>query len=219
MKSTPRETKFMQFQKSLVREHYTRSAWCIYGISRSGAVSREQKWNNLLLRREAALNNLSSLLSTLVHDIKEFKNKNTTYDPYVTKIIVQLCKILIYYDIVRNTLIKKRNEASSIGESEKNLVHHFGFSKKNTVNKNMSIDCESDQHRKIKPAMNQIEEEEKDSSFDWANRDDPEKGVARSTSSRSKKLFSSATPSRHPTASIFSRETWFEPNSVATKSK
>lgn len=99
-------------------------------------------------------------------------------------------------------------------------MHHFGFSKKNTENKNMSIDSESDKHfKRIKPALNEIEEEEKDSSFHLASRDDPEKGVDRSNSARSKKIGSVTTPSRYPTASIFSKETWFESNTVATKSK
>lgn len=70
-------------------------------------------------RREVALNELNNLTNRLVIAIKEFQLNNTNYEKYVSSIIMNISKVLLYFDILRTTLSKKKQELTVMDYSDK----------------------------------------------------------------------------------------------------
>lgn len=69
-------------------------------------------------RRENTLFKLNKFTSMIVIIIEEFLSSNSNYGSYVNKIIQDLLKVVIYFEILRTTMVKKKSSSITHGPNE-----------------------------------------------------------------------------------------------------
>ena len=67
---------------------------------------------HLIERREAALKSINRLTSMSVIHIEEFQQLNSNYSEYTIKAMLHIIKILLYFESVKMTLIKKKVDST-----------------------------------------------------------------------------------------------------------
>ena len=182
-------------------------------------------FKGLVERRQTALLSLIRLTNYLVYEIKEFKNKHQNYDKYVSEVLWNIFKILIYFDLVKTLLLKKK-DFNSIDHSDKNIKNYSSLVSNNfQKEKNSSIGKDFNQVEKIiKLNMSNIQEEDKESSYNLMSLNHKEEVfVKRRRSSNSvrkiEEIKESISLCRNPTASIFSNDTINDIQLEASRSK
>jgi len=80
-------------------------------------------FKGLLDRRQEAILSLNHLIATLVFEIREFKSKHVNYGSYVNEVLANIIRIIIFFDLVKTILLKKK-DYNSIDSSDKQLPNY-----------------------------------------------------------------------------------------------
>ena len=76
---------------------------------------------NLIERRVAALKSLNRFTSMSVSHIEEFQMLNSNYNEYTIKLMLHILKILLFFETVKITLMKKKLDSTIQGVKNQNF--------------------------------------------------------------------------------------------------
>lgn len=173
--------------------------------------------STLLARRQTALEELNLLCVTLLFQIKEFQNHNSNYGSRIVEILTKLIKLLIYYDVVRSILMKKKQEGTLLVGRDQVAVQGVENNSQSPLKiEKHSINSDPD-HSSDKNCfgLNNIEEEEKESSYSLMRNAASGKTQDRWAQNHNSKKLESTGDTRQQTTSVLSKLSSSKANTIS----
>lgn len=173
--------------------------------------------STLLSRRQAALEELNLLWVTLLFHIKEFQNHNSNYGPRIIEILTRLIRLTIHYDVVRSILNKKKQEGMILVGQDQVIIHDVAQNSQSPLKpEKLSINSDPD-HTNDKNwlNLNNIEEEEKESSYNIMRNAATGKTQDRWISNQNFKKLESTSDTRQQTTSVISKLSSSKANTIS----